>query len=1179
MEALPTRCLPGKGDTFKKMELRSRRVIRMRSPEEGPRTGAGPGTGVRASGQRLEGDVQERATSRVQPEELPPHGNNSHRHHPRNAAPTRRVATARRQSSTLVGTTRRRIMWTHEMNEFVIRAYYICTALETDMSGRPRILTMFEEAYPEFVGRLDQNAMNARRRAIVRNNMLSQTQVDEIKQQVQRELSSRTNRASDVSRRSSVRLSISFASGARESAPVEATVQQPPEPEDPQPDQQLLRDLVFHYDEAISQFRDTDPLSRPRIPKLQHSRRLTSAVKLMNEHVLPLHLVDAENMEELQLKVYCAAVATAKSLGYRIRPRGGLLQHLRERREPPWRRRLEQRILNKRAAIGRLMAYKRGSRSAKLCRQVAVIVRPTELRQLGAHQLTEKLDTLVQQLSVLTKRLKRYSDSAKRQEQNRMFRDNEKAFYDHISDEKPDYREGLPDISDVTNFWAGIWETPVEHRDGQMWLRRGEVSCGVIGEMPAIIVGENDVREASRYLRNWAVPGPDGVQNFWHKKLTVAHPKIAECFNKVLRDPHNLPEFATRGVTFLLPKDSNTLNPSKYRPITYLSSLYKILSSIITAKVSAHCEQHHIIAEEQKGCRKNTHGCKDQAIIDAAIVGQAVYNQRNLSMAYIDYRKAYDSIPHLFLVRVLELYKIDPVVVRFLQHAMRQWSTSLHLSDGENVLQSRTLQIKRGIFQGDSFSPLWFCLALNPLSRTLNRNGHGYKIRYGDGAHEEVTHTFYMDDLKVYADSRQRLGVAIRVDEDISRDICMEFGLDKCRCVHLLKGQLTESGGYEVYDGEFIRDMVRGESYKYLGFRQLTGIRHSDIKTELRDKFLSRVNCVLRTFLNAGNKVRAINTFAVPLLTFSFGVVKWSKTDLEDLERRMRKAFKEAEMHNPQSVLERVSLPRKEGGLGIVDISALCIAQVRQLREYFAERANQNALYRAVCAADRGYSALHLAQAEYQLNCNLQTVEEKIAAWKQKAVHGAHPHQLDRPHVDKAASNLWLTRGELSSVVEADMIAIQDRIMPTRNCRRYVWHQDVDDICRMCHQPGENIEHIMGGCPVLANAAYTERHNNVARIVHRQLALQCALLEDNVPNYRYLPAPVLENDRFKLYWDRTVLTDLSIHHNRPDIMVYDKSDRKVTIIDVAIPLNQNLKETYGCKICKYRPLAVELKEL
>lgn len=77
---------------------------------------------------------------------------------------------------------------------------------------------------------------------------------------------------------------------------------------------------------------------------------------------------------------------------------------------------------------------------------------PAELRTLGAHQLTEKLDTLVQQLSVLAKRLRRYTDSAKRRQQNRMFSDNERAFYDHISQEKPDFRDGLPNIDDVTNF-------------------------------------------------------------------------------------------------------------------------------------------------------------------------------------------------------------------------------------------------------------------------------------------------------------------------------------------------------------------------------------------------------------------------------------------------------------------------------------------------------------------------------------------------------------------------------------------------------------------------------------------------------------------------------------------------------------------------------------------------------
>ena len=223
---------------------------------------------------------------------------------------------------------------------------------------------------------------------------------------------------------------------------------------------------------------------------------------------------------------------------------------------------------------------------------------------------------------------------------------------------------------------------------------------------PDVNVEINDVREATRYLRNWAAPGPDGVQNFWYKKLIVVHPTMAVCFNKTLREPRMLPDFTTRGATILLPKDNNTSDPSKYRPITCLSSLYKILSTIIITYVSAHCEQNGILTEEQKGCKKNIHGCKDQTIIDAVIVGQAVDNQRNLSMAYIDYQKAYDSIPHSFLVKVLEMYKVDPVVVRSLRHAMDKWMTTLQLNGGKDVLRSRTLCIRRGIFQGDSFSPL-----------------------------------------------------------------------------------------------------------------------------------------------------------------------------------------------------------------------------------------------------------------------------------------------------------------------------------------------------------------------------------------------------------------------------------------------------------------------------------------
>lgn len=68
-------------------------------------------------------------------------------------------------------------------------------------------------------------------------------------------------------------------------------------------------------DEAVSQYRETDFLSRPRVPKLQYSMKLTSAIKIENNNVQPMYLETAQNLEELQLMAFCAAEATARCLG------------------------------------------------------------------------------------------------------------------------------------------------------------------------------------------------------------------------------------------------------------------------------------------------------------------------------------------------------------------------------------------------------------------------------------------------------------------------------------------------------------------------------------------------------------------------------------------------------------------------------------------------------------------------------------------------------------------------------------------------------------------------------------------------------------------------------------------------------------------------------------------------
>lgn len=85
-------------------------------------------------------------------------------------------------------------------------------------------------------------------------------------------------------------------------------------------------------------------------------------------------------------------------------------------------------------------------------------------------------------------------------------------------------------------------------------------------------------------------------------------------------------------------KKSDTHSPSAFWPIAYLSTLYKCLLSIMSDKVYAHCEANKNLTEEQKGCRCNSRGCKGLLRIDIVVVKQKRKHQRNLYMAYIDYK-------------------------------------------------------------------------------------------------------------------------------------------------------------------------------------------------------------------------------------------------------------------------------------------------------------------------------------------------------------------------------------------------------------------------------------------------------------------------------------------------------------------------------------------------------------
>jgi hypothetical protein len=123
--------------------------------------------------------------------------------------------------------------------------------------------------------------------------------------------------------------------------------------------------------------------------------------------------------------------------------------------------------------------------------------------------------------------------------------------------------------------------------------------------------------------------------------------------------------------------------------------------------------------------------------------------------------------------------------------------------------------------------------------------------------------------------------------------------------------------------------------------------------------------------------------------------------------------------------------------------------------------------------------------------------------------------------------------------------------------------------CRICGTEKETIEHIIS-CTVLAQSEYKKRHDIFAKIIHLNLAVKFNLLKDTQPHYIYKPESCLENDNYKLYFDRTVLTDIHIQHNRPDIIILNKQQKQAYLLAYSCSkFTQSNRHTMWNKSFKY----------
>ena len=105
---------------------------------------------------------------------------------------------------------------------------------------------------------------------------------------------------------------------------------------------------------------------------------------------------------------------------------------------------------------------------------------------------------------------------------------------------------------------------------------------------------------------------------------------------------------------------------------------------------------------------------------------------------------------------------------------MKDWKTML-MANGEVLGE---VEIRRGIFQGDSLSPLLFVVAMIPLTMLLRRETMGYKFGL-DG--KKINHLLFMDDLKLYGSSEEEVGKLCGVVANSPQTLAWSLGWTSVR--------------------------------------------------------------------------------------------------------------------------------------------------------------------------------------------------------------------------------------------------------------------------------------------------------------------------------------------------------------------------------------------------------------
>ena len=201
------------------------------------------------------------------------------------------------------------------------------------------------------------------------------------------------------------------------------------------------------------------------------------------------------------------------------------------------------------------------------------------------------------------------------------------------------------------------------------------------------------------------------------------------------------------------------------------------------------------------------------------------------------------------------------------------------------------------------------------------------------------------------------------------------------------------------------------------------------------------------------------------MVRYGTGTINWNKGELDKIDRQTQKLLNMHRSLHSHSSVDRLYLPRAQGGRGLLSVEDCVELERSNLFDY---------------AANNNKRLLKAATEELQLRTNIdgkneERKNERHAAWKEKALHGQFLRKKEGMQDQRRWQ--WLKPGELKRETESLICTAQEQALRTNAIKNGCDHQDMSPLCRLCKEKVESVTHIVSLCSVLAGNQYRKRRN------------------------------------------------------------------------------------------------------